>query len=98
MLQLLLAASAHESSSPSPSVLFASPAFGTSDVWISLDYLKGLHNDSDAPLHVDYTSSLTQLNRSRIFQYNAVVLFHSVMAPGGKGLLLRYWRLVHGRI
>lgn len=77
--------SVHSGGAPGPSVLFASPAFGTADVWIDLDYLTSLHNDSAAALQVDYTSSLTQLNRSRIFQYNAIVLFHSVMAPGGDG-------------
>eukprot|EP01046_Picozoa_sp_COSAG06_P046544 COSAG06_NODE_6608_length_2857_cov_1.439811_1_plen_906_part_10 len=68
-----------------PSVLFASPSFGETNVFIDLDYLMALHNDSSAPLQVDYTSSLLELNRSRIFQYNALVLFHSVMSPGGTG-------------
>ena len=60
-----------------PSVLFASPSFGTSNVYVNLEYLRSLLNDTSAPLQVDYTSSLAQLNRSRIFAYNALVLYSS---------------------
>ena len=76
-------------SAAAPSVLFASPTFGTSNVYINLEYLKSLHNgDTSAPLQVDYTSSLGQLNRSRIFAYNALVLYSSPTTgkwgqPGG---------------
>ena len=44
--------------------------------WIRMDFMRGLANSSAGPpIQVDYTHSLSELNRSRLFNYSAVLLF-----------------------
>ena len=70
-----------------PSVLFCAPAVpwngGGGNEWVDLDYLALLHNASSGGFEVDYTESEADLNRSRIFQYNALVLFRSPRQQSG---------------
>jgi hypothetical protein len=69
--------------SPPRSILFASPQ-PLGQGWVDLDLMRTLHNGSWAAdgrrWSVDFTTSLAELNRSRLFRYNALVLFISPAA------------------
>eukprot|EP01050_Picozoa_sp_SAG11_P017188 SAG11_NODE_2448_length_3349_cov_1.648000_2_plen_378_part_00 len=73
-----------KTSPPAPSILFAAPQpLGMG--WVDLDLMRALHNgswaaDSGQRWSVDFTTSLAELNRTRLFQYNVVVLFVSPAA------------------
>ena len=64
-----------------PSVLFCTPhgLFHSERTWVDLVYLRSLHNSSAAGggFEVDWTETLGNITRARIFQYNAIVLFIS---------------------
>jgi hypothetical protein len=43
-----------------------------------MDFMRGLAKGSAGPpIQVDYSTSLSQLNRSRLFNYSAVLLFET---------------------
>ena len=62
-----------------PAILFCSPygILRTTNGWLDLTLLRSLHNGSWAHFEVDWTESLDDMNKSRLFKYNAVVLFKS---------------------
>lgn len=66
-----------------PAVLFCAPAVpwagGGGNEWFDLAYLSALANATNqrGGLEIDYTENLSELNRSRLFSYNAIVLFRS---------------------
>ena len=92
VLPLLLLGAVGQSSMPHPpSILFAAPQpLGSG--WVNLELMRALHNGSWAATDagtqrgwsVDFTTSLAELNRSRLFQYNVVVLFVSPAATLAK--------------
>ena len=64
--------------SPSPpSLLFGTPSApgGFPAEWVGMDFLRDLY--TTAGIEVDFTFGLGELNRSRLFNYTAVVLFES---------------------
>jgi hypothetical protein len=68
------------SSVPTASLLIACPHTGAPfpEEWINMDFMRGLANGSTGPpIQVDYTTSLSQLNHSRLFKYSAVLLFET---------------------
>ena len=66
-----------------PSVLFCAPhgLFASERTWVGLTYLRSLHNSSQpgGGFEVDWTESLADITRARIWRYNAIVLW---ISPG----------------
>ena len=62
---------------PRPSLLFAAPSSAGSFPieWVGMDFLRDLYTSGG--IEVDFTFGLGELNRSRLFNYTAVVLFES---------------------
>lgn len=78
----LNAASTRKAPLVPPSILFAAPQ-PLGEGWVNLDLMRALHNGSWAAglaWSVDFTTGLAELNHSRLFRYNAVVLFVSPIA------------------
>jgi hypothetical protein len=60
-------------------ILFCSPhgVLRTTNGWLDLALLRLMHNGSWASFEVDWTETLDDMNQTRLFKYNAVVLFKS---------------------
>ena len=64
-----------------PSVLFCAPheLFASERTWVGLTYLRSLHNSYQpgGGFEVDWTESLSDITRARIWRYNVIVLWIS---------------------
>ena len=72
-----------------PSLLVGCPQTPTPfpGQWISMGWMKAIANGSatGTPIQVDFATALSDLNRSRVFNYSAVLLFESPGASLARG-------------
>jgi hypothetical protein len=80
LLALLAAPPALVAAPAGPSILIACPQTPSTfpGDWISMGWMRALANGTHgAPVQVDYTTSLSELNRTRLSRYTSVLLFES---------------------